>query len=185
VSRERRDWAATLARLIQGDRVAFLDAADLITGFLVQWRAYDFRDEWDDLIQEVILAAVEAARSGRLRDATAVGGYFRTASRYKFVDWLRRRRLVPLPPDEGEPRASLHWPPQPDSDSPEGGWEVWDAVRELPETQQRAIVAAYRDGMTHAEIAREVGVPQGSISRILREALATLQEKLGGRGASG
>ena len=30
-----------------------------------------------------------------------------------------------------------------------------------------------------AELARELGIPQGSVSRVLREALATLREKLG------
>jgi RNA polymerase sigma-70 factor (ECF subfamily) len=174
--RDGKAWAATLDRLMQGDRVAFLDAADLITGFLRHWRAYDFRDEWDDLIQEVILATLQAARSGKLRNPAAVVGYFRTATRYKFVDWLRRRRLVELPPEEEVSQASLSWPPQ--QDAPEGAWEIWDAVRELPEKQQEVIVAAYRDGMTHGEVARAVGIPQGSVSRLLREALDALRGSL-------
>ena len=52
-------------RLVRGESAAFLAVARLITSFLRQWRAYDFRDEWDDLIQEVVLAAVEAAALGR------------------------------------------------------------------------------------------------------------------------
>jgi RNA polymerase sigma-70 factor (ECF subfamily) len=180
--RDGTEWAAILDRLMQGDRVAFLDTADLITGFLRQWRAYDFRDEWDDLIQEVILATLKAAQSGKLRNPAAVVGYFRTATRYKFVDWLRRRRLVELPPEEETSQTSLSWPPQ--QDAPEGAWEIWDAVRELPETHQQVIVAAYRDGMTHGEVARAVGIPQGSVSRLLREALAALRGSLE-PGASG
>jgi RNA polymerase sigma-70 factor (ECF subfamily) len=177
MSRETRDWAETLERLTNGDRIAFLDTADLVTGFLHQWRAYDFRDEWDDLIQEVILATIQAARSGRLRQPAAVPGYLRTATRFKFVDWLRRRKSAPLDPEEGEPPDSLSWPPE--KESTEGSWEVWDAVRALPEDQQRVVVAIYRDGMSHGEVAREVGIPQGSVSRRLREALAFLRQALG------
>ena len=173
MSRETKDWAATLDRLVRGDRVAFLDAAGLITGFLAGWRAYDFRDEWDDVVQEVILAAVEAARSGRLRNPAALPGYLRRATRFKFVDWLRRRRPVPI--DEGrEGPAELHWPPE--EPPSEGGFEAWDAVRKLPETQQKVIVAVYRDGKTHAEIARDEDLPQGSVSRHLREALSALRQ---------
>lgn len=183
MSRTNRDWASTLDRLMQGDRAAFLDVADLITGFLTQWRAYDFRDEWDDLIQEVILATVQAARSGKLRNRAAVVGYFRTATRYKFVDWLRRRRSAVLPPDDEPPQAALSWPPK--EDAPEGAWEIWDAVGELPEEQREVVVAAYRDGMTHGEVARAVGIPQGSVSRLLREALGTLRGRLAEAGESG
>jgi RNA polymerase sigma factor (sigma-70 family) len=176
LSREDRDWEEVLDRLIAGDRVAFLDASDLVMGFLIQWRAYDFRDEWDDLIQEVILAAVEASRAGRIRNRAAVAGYFRTAARYKFVDWLRRRKPVTLAPEEQEPASTSHWPPK--AIVPEGSWEVWDAVRTLSELHQSVIVAAYRDGMTHAEVALEIGIPQGSVSRLLSESLGALRKRL-------
>ncbi len=62
------DWNATLERLLAGDRVAFLEFNRLVTGFLAQLRAYDFREEWDDLRQEVLMAVVANARTGRLRD---------------------------------------------------------------------------------------------------------------------
>jgi RNA polymerase sigma factor (sigma-70 family) len=173
VSRRTKDWAAILDRLIQGDRVAFLDAADLVTGFLAEWRAYDFRDEWDDVVQEVILAVIEAARANRLRNPAALPGYLRKATRFKFVDWLRRRRPVQLDPAR-EDSAELHWPP---NDPPsEGGWQVWDAVSELPEAQQKVLLGVYRDGKTHAEIARDQGVPQGSVSRHLRDGLEALRQ---------
>ena len=69
-----RDWLAVLDRLLAGDRVAFLEVNRLVTGFLVQLRAYDFREEWDDLRQEVLLSVVANARAGRLRDPKAFVG---------------------------------------------------------------------------------------------------------------
>jgi RNA polymerase sigma-70 factor (ECF subfamily) len=171
---QERDWAGTLDRLLRGDRVAFLDTAGLITGFLAEWRAYEFRDEWDDVVQEVILAAVEAARSGRLRKPAALPGYLRTATRFKFVDWLRRRRPVPLDVDGEETSADLYWPPT--APPEEGGWEIWEAVRNLPENQQKVIVGVYHEGKTHAEVARDSGVPMGAISRHLREGLKALRQ---------
>ena len=103
-----RDWPEVMDRLVRGDGAAFLEVSRLITGFLVQWRAYDFRDEWDDLIQEVVLAAIEATRARRLRKPGAIVGYLRTATRYKFVDCLRRRRGEPL--ERGRGRASCGSP---------------------------------------------------------------------------
>ena len=43
----REDWIAVLDRLQAGDRVAFAKVNRLISGFLVQLRAYEMRDDWE------------------------------------------------------------------------------------------------------------------------------------------
>src|SRR5205809_5013031 len=80
-----RDWLAVLDRLLAGDRVAFLEVNRLVTGFLVQLRAYDFRDEWDDLRQEVLLSVAANARPGRLRHPQAFPAYLRLPTRTNSV----------------------------------------------------------------------------------------------------
>jgi RNA polymerase sigma-70 factor (ECF subfamily) len=169
-----------LDRLVGGDRLAFVELSRLVTGFLVRWRAYDFRDEWDDLVQEVILAAVEAARSRRLRQPAAVLGYLRTATRYKFVDWLRRRRGESLELErEGRP-TELSWPFErdaPDRGEPER-IDLWEAVKRLPENQQKALLCVYVEGRTYDEAALETGIPLGSLKRYLREGLVALRREL-------
>jgi RNA polymerase sigma factor (sigma-70 family) len=165
-------------RLARGESAAFLEVSRLITGFLVQWRAYDFRDEWDDLIQEVVLAAIEARRKRRLRKPGAIVGYLRTATRYKFVDCLRRRRTEPLEGEEGKERfAELRWPPAPDRDP--GGLGIGQQVSNLPEKQRKCIVSVYVEGNTYSQAAAATGIPLGSLKRHLREGLSTLRAELG------
>ena len=172
-----RDWPEVMDRLARGESAAFLDVSRLITGFLVQWRAYDFRDEWDDLIQEVVLAAIEATRARRLRKPGAIVGYLRTATRYKFVDRLRRRRGEPLEDGEGNERpADLRWPPAPDRDP--GGFEIFDQVDKLPENQRKCIYSVYLAGNTYGEAATVTGIPLGSLKRHLRDGLSTLRAGL-------
>jgi RNA polymerase sigma-70 factor (ECF subfamily) len=176
VAREQRDWADALERLSRGERVAFLEVSRLITGFLAGWRAYDFRDEWDDLVQDVILAAVQAHRGRKLRKPGAAVGYLRTTARYKFVDWLRRRRLEPLETEEGDESPALRWPPE--EDGPEGGFQIWDRVRRLPEKQQQAVMLVYVEGRTYHEAVEQSGIPLGSLKRYLREGIVALRESL-------
>src|SRR5438094_260314 len=76
-----KDWLAVLGRLLAGDRIAFLEVNRLVTGFLVQLRAYDFREEWDDLRQEVLLSVVAISRSSRIGLLKAVVGYRRILTR--------------------------------------------------------------------------------------------------------
>ena len=48
------DWLDTLDALQTGDRVALVKVTNVITGFLTRFRAYDRRDSWDDVIQDVL-----------------------------------------------------------------------------------------------------------------------------------
>ena len=172
-----REWSEVMDRLARGDGAAFLAVSRLITSFLRQWRAYDFRDEWDDLIQEVVLAAVEATRAQRLRKPGAIVSYLRSATRYKFVDCLRRRRGEPLEQEGEERPADLRWPPGPQSDP--GAFEIWDQVGNLPENQRKSVVSVYVMGNTYNEAAAATGIPLGSLKRHLREGLTALRADLG------
>src|SRR5436309_1868452 len=85
------DWAEVLDRLLAGDRVALARVNRLVTTELARQRAYDFREEWDDLRQEVLLAVVANAKAGHLRDPRAFVGYVRILTRNKFIDRLKVR----------------------------------------------------------------------------------------------
>ena len=84
------DWAAVMDALLEGDRTAVLKLSRLITGFLSRWRAFDFRQDWEDLVQEVLVAAIEGVRKGRIENRSATAAYIRAIAHHKYVDRLRR-----------------------------------------------------------------------------------------------
>jgi len=174
-----QDWLAVVARLADGDRAAFLELNRLVTGILVQLRAYDFREEWDDLRQEVLLAVVANAKAGRLRDPQAFVGYVRIVTRNKFVDRLKQHLRLKedeaLPWDDEAARVAS----VPVADSGEAA-DLWAAVGALPEDEQRVLHGLYRQGRTYQEVADDTGIPLGTLKRRLRSALDTLRERLGG-----
>ena len=75
MGRPPEDWAAVLDRLLEGDRLACMKLSRLITGLLAHWRAYDFREEWDDIVQEVLAAVVSGAQRGSIRSREATFSY--------------------------------------------------------------------------------------------------------------
>jgi RNA polymerase sigma-70 factor (ECF subfamily) len=174
VSGAAPDWTAIQGRLLAGDRLAFLEINRLITGFLAQLRAYDFREEWDDLRQEVMMSVVANARAGRLRDPTAFVGYVRIITRNKFVDRLKERlrhhEKDHLPWDEASQQVAVH-PPQ------GGSEELWSAVKELPEEQRRVIEGVYLEGRTYQEVSETTGIPLGTMKRRLRDGLQALRQR--------
>ncbi|MCH7708254.1 MAG: sigma-70 family RNA polymerase sigma factor [Myxococcales bacterium] len=179
------DWSALLERLLEGDRLAFARFNRLVSGFLVQLRAYDFQDEWDDLRQEVLMATLANARANRLRDAKAFVGYVRIITRNKFMDRLKRslrsHERENLPWDDESARAAAE---ADEGFAPLGApigaplGEAWAAVRELPEADQRLLTGLYVEGRTYQEMCQEAGVPLGSLKRRLTKTLRTLRERL-------
>lgn len=175
------DWAQVQRGLLEGDRLAILELNRLVTRLLVRLRAYDFRDEWDDLRQEVLLSVLANARAGRLRDPEAFVAYVRAITRNKLVDRLKARLRwkadEALPWDDAAERLLAAGPVGP---SPGEAAEVWDAVAGLPEGQRRVIQAVYREGKAYQEAADDEGLPLGTLKRRLTEGLRALRARLAG-----
>jgi RNA polymerase sigma-70 factor (ECF subfamily) len=164
---------------LAGDRAAFATFNRLVSGYLTQLRAYDFREEWDDLRQEVLLATLANVRAGRLRDPQAFSGYVRIVTRNKFVDRLKHelrvREREALPWDDETARAAT---PESDPGAAASRRELWAAVEALPDEQQRLVAGVYLEGKTYQEMSDDSGVPLGTLKRRLREGLAALREQL-------
>ena len=167
-----QDWAVILGRVLQGDRLALVGVAKLVNSFLARWNAYQFREEWDDITQEVVTAAAIALRDGKLRDPSAALGFLYSTARFKYVSRLRIQLRL-------EEREALAWSDaieRGENRPPEGQrHELQRALERVPEKTRRALVAVYVDGQTYEEAARETGIPLGTLKRCLRDGLAQLR----------
>lgn len=173
------DWTAVLDGLLASDRVAFAELNRLITTTLAQLRAWDFRDEWDDLRQEVLLALVASARAGRLRDPRALVGYVRIVTRNKFMDRLKRHL-------RHQEDAHLPW----DEQTADGfalpaehaaRHDLGVALATLTPEERRVVDGVFGDGKTYQEVSDEAGLPLGTMKRRLRTAIASLRRRLAGQ----
>lgn len=173
----KEDWLVILDRLQAGDRLAFARINRLISGFLVQLRAFDFRDEWDDLRQEVAMSLVANARAGRLRDPEAFLGYVRIITRNKVVDRMkgarRRHEGKTLAWDDDAARLASAG----DDPTAAAAREVWTAVRDLSAEQQEVLDGIYRQGKTYEAVSADTGIPLGTMKRRLRDALMALRRR--------
>ena len=181
-ARAGTDWNDVVARVRQGDRVAFVTLARFVTGFLSSWRAFDFRDDWDDMVQDVVLAVCEAHREGRIDSAGAVAGFLKQTARFKFVDRLRALKRQAPDQDAGElaEAGASPWPPGSIGDglSAETKVAIWQALDQLPERSRDAVLEVYVRGRTYEEAAETTRLPLGTLKRALREGLAALRSEL-------
>ena len=170
----REDWGRIMEELLHGTPdtkpVAFAQLNRLISGFLVSMRAFDHRDEWEDLRQIVLMKLVQSFSQGKLREPKAFVEYARIITRHEFYDFLRanREREVIELPDLGNTQSL----------DETVALSVRSALHNLPEKQQQVVQAVYVEGRTYEEAAAVTAIPLGSLKRYLQQALTQLRKQL-------
>lgn len=168
------NWGTVMEALLHGTpdekTVAFAKLNRLVSGFLVGLRAFDHREEWEDLRQIVIMKLVQVFNQGKLREPKAFVEYARTITRNEFYDFLRSTRRIEAVDIPGHNATE----PLDTTDVV----SVRSVLQQLPEKQQLAIQAVYVDGKTYEEAAAATAIPLGSLKRYLQQALTQLRQQL-------
>lgn len=127
---------------------------------------------------------VLARRAGMLDRTTPIGGWL-----YKVAYHLAlRARGMAARQRLGDGNATDDWPAPPVGDgTPDlDRQEMVQVLREellgLPEKYRAPLTLCYIDGRTHADAAREIGLPRGSMAKRVGEGLDHLRERLIHRG---
>jgi RNA polymerase sigma-70 factor (ECF subfamily) len=172
-------------RLVARDERALVELIELATPWLlglVQGMLHD-QDEAEEVVAEVFQTAW--ARVGTLGDEhQALVPWLLRVARNRAIDRLRRRgrqrrKAARLEAYQG---ASSAVPFREPDESAQPGWHVHRTVHEalagLPEEQHAVVRLAYFGGLTHSEIARELGIPMGTVKTRLRLAFDKLRTAL-------
>lgn len=178
---EAKDWLGTLAALAEGDRRALDEITSVITGYLARFRAYEIRDSWDDVIQEVLVALIRSHRTGAIRDARAFVSYTGMVTRSKLADHGRRASRPGAADPVGDPelaeagRDPSTTPPPPQTDELV---DLEQALDRLPERQRAVVYHIYIEGRAYQEAADLLGMPLGTLKRMQSQGLKALREIL-------
>src|SRR5262245_12115825 len=81
-------WRETLEDLRRGDIVARDRVSRLVVGVLQAMRAYQLRDSWDDLVQDVMITLLE--HQPEAHDDASVAAYLRSVTTRRYFDLLRK-----------------------------------------------------------------------------------------------
>ncbi|MCY1005255.1 sigma-70 family RNA polymerase sigma factor [Nannocystis pusilla] len=139
--------------------------------------AHKVDDEVDDLIQRTFLALVRSRQA--IREAASFRAYVFTVARNELYHYLGARRRTREALDFGSVSvADL-------GTSPSGAFArrkeqaaLLRGLRAIPVELQVALELHYWEGLTTAELANVLGVPQGTAKSMLRRAREQLEARL-------
>lgn len=172
--------AALLAQAAKGDRDAFQrlykeSSAHLFGAAL---RILQDRSLAEEAVQEAYLQIWNHADTYRAEAAPALA-WMTTIARYRALDIRRRRPPMQFSLDDNPELGDLP--------SGTGGGEghlepmLEECVKQLSEHSRRAVLLTYVEGHTHAELARKLAAPLGSVKSWVRRGLLQLRDCLEGK----
>ncbi|WP_062071227.1 sigma-70 family RNA polymerase sigma factor [Demequina sediminicola] len=157
-------WRDTMEQLVRDRERALLSYAYLVCGDAVQAQ---------DLVQDALVRTFSRERKGLT--AAKAEGYVRRAITSAFVDGYRRRqrwqRVQHLftPADVAPDRFG----------QVEAGSDIHEALATLPPRPRACVVLRYFDDLTIGQIARHLGIAEGTVKRYVSDGLDQLQLALG------
>jgi RNA polymerase sigma factor (sigma-70 family) len=151
----------------------------LITGHLARLGAYQIRESWDDLCQEVLIALIQSVRRGAIREPKAFVSFTGTVTRNKLADWSRQAQKPGEPDEVGDPETAEAAHPS-RKPGPEEAIQIdlKRALEALPEKLRQVIDAVYLQGHSYEAAAAQLGLPLGTMKRLRTEGLRELRRRM-------
>ena len=128
-------------------------------------------DQVEDIVQGAFVAYWEKKQESRL-DPDSPKSYLYRMVHNRCIDVIRQdgqasgislEQLSEDVPDEEIVDRSFLWA------------RLWTAIEKLPERRRQILLLSKRDGLSHAEIARRMGISENTVHNQLTKALQTLR----------
>lgn len=173
-------------RLVLRDERALVELIDLATPWLLGVTQSMLSDPHE--AEEIVLEAFHIAWNKIDLSPEAPGGlmpWLMRVTRNRAIDRLRAHRRYSIKAKRAEVHADadeLVSAAAEPNEAAQPGWRVHDQVRaaiaDLPVDQRKAVDLAFFRGLTHSEIAEELGIPLGTVKTRLRLAFGRLRTSL-------
>ena len=162
------------------DRAAFVSLYEYfgprVKSFLIGQRVLP--DVADEVLQEVMLAVWNKARLFN-PDKAAASTWIFAIARNKRIDRIRKDTNPDLDPEEPNLLPGDFAAADDSLLDQQRKHAVAEAMAELPDDQRNVIELSFMKGLSHSEIAEQLGLPLGTVKSRIRLAFQRLRGELG------
>jgi RNA polymerase sigma-70 factor (ECF subfamily) len=172
------DELARIRRISDGDQGAFLEIYDQFAPRVYSLALHILSDSMlaEEATQDTFMKLWARART-YVPERGSFAVWLLTIARRTCLDRLRLERRRPLLSDDRDPEVTWRTLANGNVDPAEARWRsLRFAVMDLPSEQRQVIELAYYQGMSHSEIAGELGWPLGTVKTRMRTAMQSLRQ---------
>lgn len=183
------DWRPVVARIAAGDQAAMAEFYDATCtqAFGLALRIVGNRTAAEDVLEDVYVQIWRQADRYAPERGSPLA-WLMMITRTRSLDHVRARAANPVkssPLAEAVDLASTESSPEERSAAAEWHAPIHAALADLPREQREVIDLAYFDGLSHSEIAEQLGVPVGTVKTRMRLGMSKLRDVLGAFASAG
>jgi RNA polymerase sigma factor (sigma-70 family) len=171
---------ALLAAGLDGDADAYRSFLQALTRHLrgyLRRRIPHYRDDVEDLVQEILLAVHNARHT--YRPDEPLTAWLHAIARYKLMDFFRSRARRDSLNDPLDDHADLL--ADADDESAQARHDIGKLLEHLPDKQRLPIVHMKLEGLSVTETARLTGLSESAVKVGVHRGLKALAALIGGR----
>lgn len=145
-----------------------------IVGFKVKKALGGGNPDWEDVVDEIMMQAVEKIKSGEFRGDSSVGTFIYTITVRRIIDYIRQKTRVL----KGAPEVPALPDPHDQVERNERAERLAQAIKRLrPKFRDVLYLYYYRD-LSRLEVARELGISPAKVSERVNYARKLLRKAL-------
>ena len=145
-----------------------------VVGFKVKKALGGGNPDWEDVVDEILLQAVEKIKAGEFRGESSVGTYIYTITSRRIVDYIRLKTKVLKGAPEVVP------PPAPHTrvEEAERAERLAAALKKLPAKYREVLYLYYYKDLDRDEVGRALGISAARVSERVNYAQKLLKKIL-------
>ena len=147
-----------------------------VVGFKVRRALGGRNPDWEDVVNEILMQAIEKIKSGEFRGESSVGTFIFTITSRRIVDHIRRKSRIL----RDAPEAGLLPDPREQAERGEQVVLLLEAIRKLRPRHREALELFYLKELPREEVARLMGTSPAKISEWANYAKKALRRIMAG-----
>jgi len=130
--------------------------------------------DWEDVVDEILMQAIEKVKSGGFRGDSSVGTFLYTITSRRIIDHIRQKTKVLRHAPEPAPFPDPHV----EAEGRERARQISDAVERLKPKFRDVLYLYYYKELSRDEVARELGISPRRVSERVNYAIKLVKKSV-------
>lgn len=130
--------------------------------------------DWEDVVDEILMQAIEKVKSGSFRGDSSVGTFLYTITSRRIIDHIRQKTKILRHAPEPAPFPDPHF----EAEGKERARQISEAVEKLKPKFRDVLYLYYYKELSRDEVARELGISPRRVSERVNYAIKLVKKSV-------